>query len=225
MGQKVNPIGLRIGITRKWDSIWYEDRHYKSFLVEDVKIRNFFYSDFNNSGLVKVFIERFPETINITLHTAKPGVVIGQKGSKLEAAKKKLKKNFKIEKKIDIKVKEVKKPECVAQFVSESISNQISQRMPFRKVVKQELRKSMRSGVAGIKITVSGRLNGADMARTESYKEGRIPLHTLRGKIDYGFKEALTTYGLVGIKVWIYTGYHIEVSEQEDKYSVKRRVN
>ena len=225
MGQKVNPIGLRIGITRSWDSVWYEEKNYSFFLLEDIKIRSFLQKELSNAGLVKVFIERFPESerLNITLHTAKPGIVIGQKGSKIEAIKKKISKMSK--KQVNVNIVEVKKPESSAQFIAESIANQISQRMPFRKVMKQELRRSMRSGVEGIKISVAGRLNGADMARKESYKEGRIPLHTLRGKVDYGFKESLTTYGLIGVKVWIYTGNYIEVSEEEDKYAVQRRVD
>ncbi|HRG44638.1 MAG: 30S ribosomal protein S3 [Leptospiraceae bacterium] len=225
MGQKVNPVGLRVGITRTWDSIWFAKEDYTKNLHEDIKIREFLQTKFKNSSLVKVVIERFPEKINVNLHTAKPGVVIGQKGQNIENVKTLLKPMS--DKPININIIEVKKPETVAQAIAETIATQIEQRMPFRRVMKAELRRAMRGGVEGIKISISGRLNGADMARTESYKDGRIPLHTLRAKIDLGMKEALTTFGQIGIKVWTYAGDHISSSneEVEDKYAVKRRTN
>ncbi|HMY68878.1 MAG TPA: 30S ribosomal protein S3 [Leptospiraceae bacterium] len=225
MGQKVNPIGLRLGITRTWDSIWFAKEDYKKNLHEDLKIREFLEKRFKNSALVRVIIERFPEKINVNLHTAKPGVVIGQKGQNIESVKTQIK-SFS-DKPINLNIVEVKKPEVVAQAIAETIATQMEQRMPFRRVMKAELRRAMRGGVEGIKISISGRLNGADMARIESYKDGRVPLHTLRAKLDFGFKEAKTTYGQIGIKVWTYSGDHIQnkSEETEDKYAVKRRTD
>lgn len=225
MGQKVNPVGLRIGITRTWDSIWFAKEDYKKYLHEDLKIRKFLLKKFKNAGVVKVVIERFPEKVNVNLHTAKPGVVIGPRGQKIEEVKAEVKKLS--ARPININIIEVKKPETVAQSIAEVIAQQIEQRLPFRRVMKSELRRAMRGGVEGIKICISGRLNGADMARTENYKDGRIPLHTLRAKIDFGFKEARTTFGQIGVKVWTYTGDYIPSSadEAEDKYAVKRKTS
>lgn len=225
MGQKVNPIGLRLGITRTWDSIWYSKQDYRKNLHEDLKIRRYLTKKLKNAGMVKVVVERFPEKINVNIHTSKPGVVIGQKGNNIEAIKTILR--TMAEKPISLNIIEVKKPEIVAQAVAETVAVQIEQRMPFRRVMKQELRRAMRGGVDGVKIQISGRLNGADMARVEKYMEGRIPLHTLRAKIDYGFKEALTTYGQIGVKVWTYTGDYFPAKEEseEDKYAVKRRTS
>lgn len=226
MGQKVNPIGLRIGITRNWDSVWYSKQDYIKNLHEDIKIRRFLLKKFKNASVVKIVIERFPEKINVNLHTAKPGMVIGQKGQNIEAVKQELKKMA--DKPIGMNIIEVKKPEIIAQAIAEAVALQIEQRMPFRRVMKAELRRAMRGGVEGVKIQISGRLNGADMARTEKYMEGRVPLHTLRAKIDFGFKEALTTFGQIGVKVWTYTGDYFptkEESNDEDKYAVKRRTS
>ena len=224
MGQKVNPIGLRIGITRGWDSVWYSKEDYAKNLHEDIKIRKYLNDRFQKASLVRILIERFPEKVNVNLYTAKPGIIIGQKGQNIENVKLELKKMT--EKPLSLNIVEVKKPEIIAQAISETIATQIEQRMPFRRVMKSELRRAMRGGVEGIKIAISGRLNGADMARRENYKEGRIPLHTLRGKIDYGFKEANTTYGKIGVKVWTYTGdYFAKKEEEEDKYAVKRRTS
>ncbi|MCB1178393.1 MAG: 30S ribosomal protein S3 [Leptospiraceae bacterium] len=218
-------MGLRLGITRTWDSIWFAKEDYKKNLHEDLKLRTFLEKKFRNSALVKIVIERFPEKINVNLHTAKPGVVIGQKGANIEGVKSLIKKFS--DKPINLNIVEVKKPEVIAQAIAETIANQIEQRLPFRRVMKAELRRAMRGGIEGIKITISGRLNGADMARVESYKDGRIPLHTLRAKIDFGFKEAKTTYGQIGVKVWTYAGDHLPSGkeEEEDKYAVKRRTN
>ncbi len=225
MGQKVNPNGLRLGITRTWDSIWFSKEDYTKNLHEDIKIRKFLSNRIKQAALVKIVIERFPEKINVNIHTAKPGVVIGQKGANIDNIKNEVKKMS--DKPIHLNIVEVKKPETVAQAVAETIANQIEQRMPFRRVMKAELRRAMRGGVEGIKISISGRLNGADMARTEKYMDGRIPLHTLRAKIDLGFKEALTTFGQIGVKVWTYGGEFIgsKDEEVEDKYTVKRRTN
>lgn len=225
MGQKVNPIGLRIGITRNWDSIWFSKQEYIKNLHEDIKIRRFLQKKFKSASVVKIVIERFPEKVNINLHTSKPGMVIGQKGQNIESVKQELKKMS--EKPIGMNIIEVKKPEIIAQAIAETVALQIEQRMPFRRVMKAELRRAMRGGVEGVKIQIAGRLNGADMARTEKYMEGRVPLHTLRAKIDFGFKEALTTYGQIGVKVWTYTGDYFPAKEEseEDKYAVKRRTS
>jgi len=225
MGQKVNPIGIRLGIVRTWNSIWYAQEDFKGNLAEDLKIRQLLAKRFRRAGIVKVLIERFPEKVNINIHTVRPGVVIGQKGANIEALKKELKKR--IVKPVNISIIEVKKPETIAPIISESIAQQLEQRMPFRRVMKQALRGAMRGGVEGIKIMVSGRLNGADMARTEQYKDGRVPLHTLRAQIDYGFAEARTTYGIIGIKVWTYMGDLMPGAEkeEEDQYAVKRRTS
>ncbi|MCG6152880.1 MULTISPECIES: 30S ribosomal protein S3 [Leptospira] len=226
MGQKVNPIGLRIGITRNWDSVWYSKQDYIKNLHEDIKIRRFLQKKFKNASVVKIVIERFPEKINVNLHTSKPGMVIGQKGQNIEAVKQELKKYA--DKPIGMNIIEVKKPEVIAQAIAETVALQIEQRMPFRRVMKAELRRAMRGGVEGVKIQISGRLNGADMARTEKYMEGRVPLHTLRAKIDFGFKEALTTFGQIGVKVWTYTGDYFPTNKEEtdeDKYAVKRRTS
>ncbi|MBE7439494.1 MAG: 30S ribosomal protein S3 [Spirochaetales bacterium] len=223
MGQKVNPHGLRIGIIKTWDSIWFAQEDYKANLHEDILIRSMLKKKFKRAGVVRVIIERFPEKINVNIHTVRPGVVIGQKGANIEA----LKKDFKaaISKPVNVSIVEVKKPETVAQVVAETIAQQLEQRMPFRRVMKQALRGAMRGGVEGVKIMLSGRLNGADMARTEQYKDGRVPLHTLRARIEYGFAEALTTYGIIGVKVWTYLGNQMgeAEAEEEDRYSARRR--
>ena len=225
MGQKINPIGIRVGITRTWDSVWYAKEEYRKFLHEDFKIRNMINKRFKRAGIMKINIERFPEKINVNIHTVRPGVVIGPRGANIEGIKKDLKKE--ITKPLNVSIIEVKKPETVSHVIAETIAQQLEQRMPFRRVMKQSLRSAMRSGVLGVKIKVSGRLNGADMARTEQYKDGRIPLHTLRAQIEYGVSEAMTTFGLIGIKVWTYHGDLLPgiESEEEDKYAVKRKTN
>lgn len=225
MGQKVNPIGLRLGVTRTWDSVWFAKEDYAKFLHEDIKIRKFISERLKNTALVRIVFERFPEKVNVNLYTAKPGLIIGPKGQNIEALKKKVKPMS--QKPVFINIIEVKKPETVAQAIAETIANHLQQRMPFRRVMKAELRRAMRGGVEGIKISISGRLNGADMARTEVYKDGRIPLHTLRAKIDLGFKEAMTTFGQIGVKVWTYSGDYIpsKNEEAEDRYTVRRRTD
>lgn len=224
MGQKVNPVGLRVGITRSWDSVWYSAEDYKANLHEDFKIRKMINKRFKRAGIVKMIVERFPEKINVNIHTVRPGVVIGPRGANIEALKSELKKH--VSKPLNISIIEVKKPETIAKVIADGIAQQLEQRMPFRRVMKQALRGAMRGGVEGVKIMVSGRLNGADMARTEQYKEGRIPLHTLRAKVEYALSEAKTTYGIIGVKVWVYHGDHMPSSEkeEEDKYAVKRRM-
>lgn len=223
MGQKVNPVGLRLKITRTWDSLWYAQKgNYSKILHEDLKIRKIVSSRYNKAGIVKVGIERFPEKIHVKLHCTKPGVVIGQKGKNIEQLKSDLKKL--VSKPLEVKIIEVSKPEGSAQALAESVAIQLEERMPFRRAMKQALRSAIRAGAQGVRVMVAGRLNGADMARTEQYLEGRVPLHTLRAQIDYGFAEADTTFGKIGVKVWVYNGDYLEGAEQaEDKYEVKRR--
>ena len=225
MGQKVHPLGLRLGITRTWDSVWYSKEEYRANLHEDIMIRKTLINRFKRAGIVKIIIERFPEKINVNIHTVRPGVVIGPRGANIEGVKKELKK--KVSKPLNLSIIEVKKPETIAKVIADSIAQQLEQRMPFRRVMKQALRGAMRGGITGIKIMVSGRLNGGDMARTEQYKDGRVPLHTLRAKIEYGLSEAKTTYGIIGVKVWVYHGDLLPgvETEEEDKYTVKRRTN
>ena len=240
MGQKVNPIGIRLGITRSWDSLWYAQEDYKANLHQDLLVRKMISDHFKRAGIVKVIIERFSGKLNISIHTVRPGVVIGQKGARIEALKNDIKKKISQTASVNNKVAanapdnmnvhigivEVKKPETIAQIIADSIAQQIEQRVPFRRVMKQALRGAMRSALGGVKIVVSGRLNGADMARTEQYKDGRVPLHTLRANVEYAASEALTTYGLIGVKVWMYHGDVLPGKEEqkEDDYLVKPRL-
>jgi small subunit ribosomal protein S3 len=224
MGQKVNPIGLRLGIVRTWDSIWYEDKkNYATYLHEDLKIKKFIEKNKKSAGIANVTIERFPDRVNVNIHAARPGVLIGKKGADIEDLKKQLQKI--VSKNIYINIVEVKKPEKNSKIIAEQIASQLESRFPYRRAVKQAIQNAIRSGAMGIKVTISGRLNGAEMAREESYKEGQIPLHTLRADIDYGCAEALTTFGLIGIKTWIYNGDVLSKSleTEEDKYTVKRK--
>ena len=206
MGQKVNPIGLRLGITRSWDSIWFAQKEYKAYLHEDIMIRKLINDRFKRAGIVKIIIERFLGKLSVSIHTVRPGIVIGQKGVRIEALKNDLKK--KVDTNLHIGIVGIKKPESIAQVVGDTIAQQLEKRVLFRRVMKQALRGAMRSGLKGVKINIAGRLNGADMARTEQYKDGRIPLHTLRANIEYATSQAETTYGIIGIKVW---GYHGDI--------------
>ena len=224
MGQKVNPIGLRLGITRTWDSVWYDDKKaYAKNLHEDLEIKKYISKNKKNAGIGRVTVERFPDRVNVNIHAARPGVLIGKKGVDIEALKGELQKIA--TKNVYINIIEVKKPEKTSKLIAEQIANQIEGRFPYRRSVKQSITNAMRSGALGIKIVVSGRLNNAEMARTEVYKEGRIPLHTLRADIDFGFAEALTTFGLIGVKVWVYNGNVLSNAQEneEDKYTVKRK--
>ena len=223
MGQKVNPIGLRLKINRTWDSIWYARKeNYAVVLHEDINIRKLVSKNYNKAGIVKIVIDRFPEKVHIKLHCTKPGLVIGQKGKNIEALKTSL--NKIVSKPFEVKIIEVAKPDASAQSLAEYVCLQLEERVAFRRAMKQSLRSALRAGVLGVKVNVSGRLNGSDMARSESYLEGRVPLHTLRALIDYGFAEADTTYGKIGVKVWVYTGDYLEAgAKEEDKYIVKRR--
>ncbi len=224
MGQKVNPIGFRMGVNRTWDSIWYEDKkNYAKYLHEDLAIKEYVEKEKKSAGISRVAIDRFPDRVNVNIHASRPGVLIGKKGSDIEALKEKLQKIA--SKNVYINIIEVKKPEKNASLIAQQIAQQVEGRFPYRRAVKQAITNAMRTGALGIKVVCSGRLNNAEMARQEAYKEGRIPLHTLRAEIDYGFAEALTTFGLIGVKVWIYNGDVLSkaVEDEEDKYTVKRK--
>lgn len=204
MGQKVNPHGLRVGIIKDWDTKWYAEKDFADYLVEDVAIRKFLKKRLYASGVSKINIERTSDRVKITVFTAKPGVVIGKNGQAIEELKAEVQKMS--NQKVAINIEEVKRPEVDAQLVAENIALQLENRVTFRRAMKQAMGRTMKFGAKGIKTAVAGRLGGADMARTESYHEGTIPLQTLRADIDYGFAEADTTYGKLGVKVWIYKG-------------------
>ena len=204
MGQKVNPHGLRVGVIKEWDSKWYADAEFSDFLVEDYNIRKFLKKKLYAAGVSKIEIERASDRVKVIIHTAKPGVVIGKGGNEIEITKKELSKLT--DKKVLVDIKEIKRPDKDAQLVAENIAGQLENRVSFRRAMKSTMSRTMKAGALGIKTSCSGRLGGADMARTEFYSEGTIPLQTLRADIDYGFAEADTTYGKVGVKVWIYKG-------------------
>ena len=205
MGQKVDPRGLRVGVINDWDSKWYVDKkHFGEYVVEDYKIREYIKKKLYASGISKIEIERTSKFVKISVHTAKPGLVIGKGGNLAESLKAELEKM--INKQVNLNIIEVKDVDTNAQLVAENIANQLERRISFRRAMKQCMQKAMKMGALGIKTACSGRLGGADMARTEFYKEGTVPLQTLRADIDYGFAEANTTYGKVGVKVWIYKG-------------------
>jgi small subunit ribosomal protein S3 len=216
MGQKVNPHGLRVGIIKDWDSKWYADKkNFNELLIEDYEIREYVKKSLFIAGVSKIEIERAANRIKLSIHTAKPGMVIGKGGSGVEALRKELEKMTK--KNVIVNVEEVKVPELDAQLVAENIASQLERRVSFRRAMKQAIQRTMRSGAQGIKTSVSGRLGGADMARTEGYSEGTIPLQTLRADIDYGFAEADTTYGKLGVKVWLYKGEVLPTKKVVDK--------
>lgn len=204
MGQKVNPNGLRVGIIKDWNSKWYAEGDFADNLAEDYKIRKFLKKRLYKSGISNIEIERASNRLKITVHTSKPGMVIGKGGEEIDKVKKEL--GAYTDKKLIVDVKEVKRPDRDAQLVAENIALQLEQRVSFRRAMKSAMQRTMRSGAKGIKTAVAGRLGGADMARTEFYSEGTIPLQTLRADIDYGFAEADTQYGKVGVKAWIYNG-------------------
>ena len=205
MGQKVNPHGLRVGVIKEWDSKWYaEDADFSEFLVEDYNIRKFLKEKLYAAGISKIEIERASDRVKVIIYTAKPGVVIGKAGAEIEKTKKELSKLT--SKKVLVDIKEIKRPDKDAQLAAENVAAQLENRVAFRRAMKSVMGRAMKSGALGIKTSCSGRLGGADMARTEFYSEGTIPLQTLRADIDYGFAEADTTYGKVGVKVWIYKG-------------------
>lgn len=204
MGQKVNPIGLRLNIVKTWDSIWYANRDYAKFFLEDQKIRKYLKKRLYHAGVAKIEIARTGEKVRVKIHTARPGIVIGKKGAEIEALKGDIDRLTKRECHVDIQ--EVRRPESDAQLVAENVAMQLERRVAFRRVMKKSVGVALKFGAKGIKICCSGRLGGAEMSRTEWTREGRVPLHTLRADIDYGFAEAKTTYGLIGVKVWIFKG-------------------
>ncbi|MFU0791326.1 30S ribosomal protein S3 [Cerasibacillus sp. JNUCC 74] len=204
MGQKVNPNGLRVGIIKDWQSKWYADKDYADLLHEDIKIREYLENRLKTSAVSSIDIERAANRVNITIHTGKPGMVIGKGGSEVESLRKAL--NSLTGKRVHINIVEIKKVDLDARLVAENIARQLENRVSFRRVQKQAIQRTMRAGAKGIKTQVSGRLGGADIARAEHYSEGTVPLHTLRADIDYGTAEADTTYGKLGVKVWIYRG-------------------
>lgn len=204
MGQKVNPIGMRVGINRTWDSRWFSDKNYAEKLVQDLKLREYVKDTLKMAGISKVIIERAAQNTTVTVYTARPGVIIGKKGADIEKLRRKL--SEKAGNDVSLNIVEIRKPEMDAQLVAEGVCQQLERRVSFRRAMKRAVQSCLRMGAEGIRIAVSGRLGGADIARTEWYREGRVPLHTLRADLDYGFAEALTTYGIIGVKVWIYKG-------------------
>lgn len=208
MGQKVNPIGLRLGIVKTWESRWYADKKYADYILQDHRIRKFVKKAHYNAGISRIEIERSTKRIRLRIFTARPGMIIGKKGSEIEKLRKELEKMIRQEVLIDIQ--EVRKPEIDAQLLAENIAMQIERRVAFRRAMKRGVSSAMRFGAKGVKIICSGRLGGAEMARTEWYREGRVPLHTLRADIDYGFIQAKTTYGTIGVKCFIFKGEILE---------------
>lgn len=215
MGQKVNPIGLRIGINKTWESKWFAEKHYAEWLHEDMKVRKFIKKELFTAGISKIEIERAPGKLKVTIHTARPGIVIGKGGAGVEELKQKVQKLSSSN--VFINIMEVRKPETDAQLIAESIAMQLEKRIAFRRAMKKSISQAIKFGVKGIKVNLAGRLGGAEMSRVERYHEGRVPLHTLRADIDFGYTQAHTTYGVIGVKVWVYKG---EVFEE--KQSIRK---
>ncbi len=214
MGQKVNPVGLRVGIIRDWESKWYAGKDFGTLLMEDVKIREYLKTKLKESAVSKIEIERAANRVNVTIHTAKPGMVIGRGGAEVEVLRGEITK-IANGKKVHINIAEIKNQELDAILVAESIAQQLERRVSFRRALKQSIQRTMRAGAKGIKTAVSGRLGGAEIARSEGYSEGTVPLHTLRADIDYGTAEAHTTYGRIGVKVWIYRGEVLPAAKKQ----------
>ncbi|PPB80383.1 SSU ribosomal protein S3P [Albidovulum inexpectatum] len=213
MGQKVNPIGMRLQVNRTWDSRWYaDDKDYGNLLLEDIRMREFIRKECSQAGVSRVIIERPHKKCRVTIHTARPGVIIGKKGADIETLRKKLAKFTDSE--LHLNIVEVRKPEVDAQLVADSIAQQLERRVSFRRAMKRAVQNAMRMGALGIRVNVAGRLGGAEIARTEWYREGRVPLHTLRADIDYALSEAKTPYGIIGVKVWIFKGEIMEHDPQ-----------
>ena len=204
MGQKVNPHGLRLGINKEWDSVWYAEKDFAKYLLEDHTLREFLRKKLVNAKVARITIKRTTDRVKITLHTASPGIIIGRSGEAIQKLTQEIQQFT--EQKADVEIQEIKRPELNAQLVSETIAKDLENRITFRRAMKQAMTRTMKNGAKGIKTAVSGRLGGAEIARTESYHEGTIPLQTLRADIDYGFAEATTTYGKLGVKVWLYKG-------------------
>ena len=224
MGQKVNPIGLRLGVNRGWDSIWFaKKKEFGKYLIEDFKIRKYIKKNIVNSGVSEIIIERSSKKCTVSIHTSRPGFVIGKKGADIEKIKKNISKITDNE--VLINIKEIKKPELNANLAAENIAQQLVKRIAYRRAMKRAMQSAMRLNAKGIKVMVSGRLAGNEIARTEWLREGSIPLHTLRANLDYGEAEALTTYGIIGVKVWIYKGELFEKDVEKEKIErVKKNV-
>ena len=204
MGQKTNPIGLRLGINRDWDSVWFDEKKFAAKLHEDIILRNYINNRLGHASISRIEISRTPKRVSVTIHTARPGIVIGRGGSEVEALKKELKKFMGYD--VNINVSEIKRPGLRAELVGQNIAQQLEKKMNYRRAVKKAIQSTMGMGAEGIRVCVSGRLNGNEIARSETYREGRVPLHTLRALIDYTITESHTSYGIIGVKVWIYTG-------------------
>ncbi|MDQ6953962.1 MAG: 30S ribosomal protein S3 [Mariprofundaceae bacterium] len=214
MGQKVNPIGFRVGITRGWESVWYADKNFGELLREDIKLRKFIKARLKHAHVSRILIERPAGKIKVSIHTARPGVVIGKKGSEIDALRRSLLAEFGQE--VQVYIVEVRRAEAEAQLVAENIAMQLERRVAFRRAMKRAVQGALRMGAKGVRINCSGRLGGADIARMEWYREGRVPLHTLRADIDYGFTEAKTTYGIIGVKVWVFNGEKLGDTEAKN---------
>ena len=230
MGQKVNPTGLRLGVNRTWDSRWYADDKFTDYLHEDLKIKEFLKEKLAQAGISRIVIERPAKKARVTIHSARPGVVIGKKGQDIENLRKEIQKMTESE--VQLNILEVRKPELDAQLVADSVAQQLERRVAFRRAMKRVMQSALRLGAEGIKVSCSGRLGGAEIARTEYYREGRVPLHTLRADIDYAVAEANTTYGVIGVKVWVYKGDNLgredvveaaAPAEREDRRRPARR--
>ena len=204
MGQKVNPIGLRLGINKDWESTWFDEKNYAKKLHEDIIIRNYISSRLSRASIANIEISRTAKKVVVTVHTARPGIVIGRGGSEVESLKKELKKLMTYD--VQINVAEIKRPGLKAELVGQNIAQQLEKKVNYRRAIKKSIQSTISMGAEGIRVCISGRLNGTDIARSETFREGRVPLHTLRADIDYALVEALTTYGIIGVKVWVYKG-------------------
>ncbi len=206
MGQKVNPYGFRLGVTTDWKSRWFEERNYQDFIIEDWKIRDYLMSQLESAAVSRIEIERTRDRLRVDIHTARPGIVIGRRGSEADRLKKKLEDITGLRNRIQLNIQEIKQPELDAALIAQSIADQLARRVAFRRAMKRAMQTVTKAGALGVRVQCSGRLGGSEMARKEGYREGRVPLHTLRADIDYGFREAKTTFGRIGVKVWIYKG-------------------
>jgi small subunit ribosomal protein S3 len=204
LGQKVHPIGLRLGINKDWESTWFDEKNYAKKLHEDIIIRNYISSRLSRASIANIEISRYAKKVVVTVHTARPGIVIGRGGSEVESLKKELKKLMAYD--VQINVAEIKRPGLKAELVGQNVAQQLEKKVNYRRAIKKAIQSTMSMGAEGIRVCISGRLNGTDIARSETFREGRVPLHTLRADIDYALVEALTTYGIIGVKVWVYKG-------------------
>ncbi len=206
MGQKVNPYGFRLGVTTDWKSRWFEERHYRDFVVEDWKIRDYLMTQLEAAAVSRIEVERTRDRLRVDIHTARPGIVIGRRGAEADRLKKKLEEMTGLQNRIQLNIQEIKQPELDAALIAQGICDQLARRVAFRRAMKRSIQTVQKAGALGVRVQCSGRLGGSEMSRKESYREGRVPLHTLRADIDYGFREAKTTFGRIGVKVWIYKG-------------------